>query len=62
MIHRVFGDQELAAGYTSDDAIRAHHEIAKFIARVRRQPPDYLDWPKRSRQGGRAKATSYRCR
>ena len=55
MVHRVFTDKELARDYASADALRAHPEIVKFVAWVRKQPPDYVDWPKRSRAGGKGR-------
>jgi hypothetical protein len=49
MIHRVFSEQELATAYADPAAVRAHPEIARFVAWVRKQPPEYLDWPKEPR-------------
>ena len=49
MIHRVFDDAELAHGFDSPNAIRAHPDMARFVAWVRRKPPDYVDWPKSPR-------------
>ena len=51
MIHRVFSDKELAQDHADAVALRGHPEIAKFVAWVRKQPPDYIDWPKRPRGG-----------
>ena len=53
MIHRVFDERELATAYADPEAVRAHPEIARFIAWVRKQPPEYVDWPKdpRKRRG-----------
>ena len=49
MIHRVFGEQELATSYADPAALRAHPEIRRFVTWLRRQPPDYVDWPKAPR-------------
>ena len=46
MIHRVFSERELATSYADPETVREHPEIARFVAWVRRQPPEYLDWPK----------------
>jgi len=50
MIHRVLDDAELAAAFATADALRAHPEIAKFVAWVRRKPPTYIDWPRTPRR------------
>lgn len=50
MIHRVFDERELATSYADPAAVRAHPEIARFVTWVRRQPPDYVDWPKAPRR------------
>ena len=55
MIHRVFSDAELATRDSDAASIRAHPDMARFIAWVRRKPPEYVDWPKSPRRGGRAK-------
>lgn len=49
MIHRVFSERELAAAYSDAGAIRAHPEMRRFVAWVRRQPAEYVDWPRRPR-------------
>jgi len=49
MIHRVFSERELATAYADPETVRGHPEIARFVAWVRRQPPEYLDWPKAPR-------------
>ncbi|HMA15629.1 MAG TPA: HNH endonuclease, partial [Kiloniellaceae bacterium] len=49
MIHRVFSEKELATTYADPETVRGHPEIARFVAWVRRQPPEYLDWPKSPR-------------
>lgn len=46
MIHRVFSERELSQSFRDVDSLRAHPDIARFIAWVRRKPPDYVDWPK----------------
>jgi hypothetical protein len=50
MIHRVFDERALANEFADPEAVRAHPEIARFVAWVRRQPPEYLDWPKEPRK------------
>ncbi|MEO3430868.1 HNH endonuclease [Pelagibius sp. CAU 1746] len=49
MIHRVFDERELATDYADPEAVRAHPEIERFVAWVRRKPADYVDWPKSPR-------------
>jgi hypothetical protein len=49
MIHRVLSEQDLATAYGDPAAVRAHPEIARFVTWVRKQPPEYLDWPKEPR-------------
>lgn len=46
MIHRVFDARELATTYADPAAVGDHPEIARFVAWVRKQPPEYVDWPK----------------
>lgn len=46
MVHRVFTEKELAVAYSDPEAIRDHPEIQRFVAWVRRKPPEYVDWPK----------------
>lgn len=53
MIHRVFDECALAMDYADPEAVRAHAEIARFVAWVRRKPADYVDWPKSARAGKR---------
>jgi hypothetical protein len=40
-IHRALGNKELERGYASADALRAHPELAKFIAWVANKEPDF---------------------
>lgn len=49
MIHRVFNERELTTDYADPKTVRGHPEVARFVAWVRRQPPEYLDWPKSPR-------------
>jgi hypothetical protein len=53
MIHRVFADRELAAGFDTAEKPRDHPEIAKFVTWVRKRPPDYVDWPRTRRRARR---------
>ena len=50
MIHRIFDERELATTYADPAALRGHPEIERFITWVRRQPPEYVDWPKSPRR------------
>ncbi len=50
MIHRVFSDRELALAYRDAESLRRHPDVVRFIAWVRRKPPDYVDWPKSPRR------------
>ena len=50
MIHRVFDETALATVYSVPASIREHPEMARFIAWVRKRPPDYVDWPRRPRR------------
>jgi len=38
MIHRVFRDRDLALTYRDAESLRAHPDMARFIAWVRRKP------------------------
>lgn len=40
-IHAAIGEAELARRYASVEALRAHPEIARFIAWVRTRPPGF---------------------
>ena len=48
-IHRHLTNQQLARDYASADALRAHSEIAKFIAWVADKDPDFHAPTRRSR-------------
>ena len=49
MIHRLFDDAALAAVYHTPERVRAHPDMQRFVAWVRRKPADYVDWPKHPR-------------
>ncbi len=49
MIHRLFSEKELATTYSDPAAILKHPDIQRFVAWVRRQPPEYVDWPRKPR-------------
>lgn len=49
MIHRLFSEKELATAYSDPAVVRGHPDIQRFIAWVRRQPAEYVDWPRRPR-------------
>ncbi|MCB2101638.1 MAG: HNH endonuclease [Rhodobacterales bacterium] len=53
MLHRVFSDAELAERADTPDKARAHPDMARFIAWVRRKPADYVDWPEQPGRHGR---------
>ena len=57
MIHRLFDESALAERYADPAALRDHPDMRRFVAWVRRQPPEYVDWPrsprKRARKAGR---------
>ena len=50
MIHRVFDEKQLATAYAEPSAVRSHPEIRRFVAWVRRQPLEYVDWPRKPRR------------
>ena len=50
MVHRVLDERTLARDYATAEALRSHPEIQRFIAWVKKKPPDYIDWPKRTRR------------
>ena len=62
MIHRLFDEKALAADFTDPAALREHPDIQRFVAWVRRQPADYVDWPKspRGRRRGSVRASGRR--
>ena len=49
-IHAVLSEREIAEAYATPDALRAHPEIARFIAWVQRKPPDWSDWHRTPRR------------
>ena len=49
MIHRLFDEAALATAYDTPERLRAHPEMQRFLAWVRRKPADYVDWPKQPR-------------
>jgi len=53
MIHRLFDEVTLARDRNTPEALRTHPDMARFLAWVRRQPPEYVDWPERSGRHGR---------
>jgi hypothetical protein len=42
-IHAVLSEKELRDAYASWEALRAHREIARFVAWVRRKHPEFVD-------------------
>jgi len=53
MVHRLFDDVTLARDMNTAAVLRAHPDMARFLAWIRRQPPDYLDWPEQPGRHGR---------
>lgn len=52
-IHAVLSEREIAAGYTTPEALRAHPAIARFLRWVAGKPPEFVDWhraPRRRRR------------
>ncbi|MEM1025820.1 MAG: HNH endonuclease [Myxococcota bacterium] len=41
-IHSLFSERELAAVYSSVEALLGHEEIQKFVRWVRKQPPEVV--------------------
>jgi hypothetical protein len=52
-IHATFTERELALGYASWQALRAHPEVVAFIAWVKSKDPSYYDNSRKSAQRGR---------
>lgn len=48
-IHATFTEAELAREYRTFEALRAHPEIARFIAWVARKPPTFYDRSRKPR-------------
>lgn len=40
-LHSLWTERELATLYNTPEAIRAHPEIARFVAWLRRKPPEF---------------------
>jgi len=40
-LHSLFTERELARGYATPEAIRAHPEVARFVAWVRGKHPEF---------------------
>lgn len=53
-IHAELSEKELARGYTTLDALRAHPDIAAFIAWVARKPPEFTANTFRAKDHARA--------
>jgi len=49
-VHRVLSEAELARHYNTPEALRAHPELARFLAWVAKRPPDFLS---KSKTAGR---------
>ncbi len=56
MLHRLFTEAELARSYSTADAVLGHPDMQRFVAWVRRQPADYVGWPRAPRGSGRRPA------
>ncbi|UUX48121.1 HNH endonuclease [Nisaea acidiphila] len=49
-IHALFSESDLARRYSTASEILSHPEMEKFVAWVKRRPPEYNDWHKRPRR------------
>ncbi len=49
-IHAVLDEKELRDRYSTWEALRAHPEIAGFVAWVRRKHPEFVDWNRSPRR------------
>lgn len=47
-VHALFSETELARHYASAEALLAHPEMARFIAWVRRKPPEFFERTRKS--------------
>jgi hypothetical protein len=54
-IHATLSEKELAAWYHTVERLRSQEDIRKFIAWVRRKPPEYYDRSRFSQQRRRAR-------
>lgn len=52
-IHAVLDEASLARGYPDAESLRAHPEIARFLAWVAHRPPEFNDWHRTPRRGRR---------
>lgn len=60
MVHRLFDEATLARVLTTPEALRDHPDMARFLAWVRRQPPDFMDGAERPGRYGRKAGRSGR--
>lgn len=49
-VHAVLDETALARDYRTADALRGHPGIARFLAWVRRKPPEFVDRHRRRRR------------
>lgn len=49
-IHAVLSEREIAAAYTTPEALRTHPEIAAFLCWVARKTPAFVDWHRSPRR------------
>jgi hypothetical protein len=49
-LHARFTERELATAFSTPEQALADPEIARFVAWVRKRPPEYMDWPKDGRR------------
>jgi len=49
-LHSLFTDKELSSDFSTPEAVRQHPEIIKFIAWVRRQPPEVVPRHRKPRE------------
>lgn len=45
-LHARFSERELAGDFSTPQQVRADPAIARFVAWVRKRPPEYVDWPR----------------
>lgn len=56
MLHRTFDRATLAAELRDPDAARQRPELQAFLKWVRKQPPEYVDWPEAPGRHGRRRS------
>lgn len=49
-IHALLDETTLAREFSDAESLRAHPEMIRFVAWVKKRPPDFNDWHKRPRR------------